>query len=157
MPEIRKVESPNEKSAITAQILHMLPAWFGMPESTAEYVSLSAKLECWAAYDAAQAVGFITLNETSPHTMDIHVMGVHPDYHRHGLGKQLFNAAFAWTQQKGYSFMQVKTLDAQHPDEGYRKTRLFYEALGFRALECFPKLWGEANPCLVMVMSLRNQ
>ena len=36
----------------------------------------------------------------------------------------------------------------------FDRTRLFYEAMGFRALEVFPTLWDEWNPCLVMVMKL---
>jgi hypothetical protein len=45
----------------------------------------------------------------------------------------------------------VKTLAASHPDEGYRRTRAFYEAYGFRSLEEFPNLWGPDNPARQMI------
>jgi hypothetical protein len=44
-------------------------------------------------------------------------------------------------------------LGPSHPDVGYRKTRAFYEALGFEPLEELTDLW-EGNPCLVMVKVL---
>ena len=150
---IHEVTAPDERSAVAAHILHLLPAWFGIPEATAEYVRTSAELPFWAAYDEDRVVGFIVMNETSPHAAEIHVMGVHPDYHRQGIGHMLFGEALLWARAQGYSFLQVKTLDAAHPDEGYRKTRLFYASLGFKALECFPTLWDERTPCLVMVQS----
>ena len=42
----------------------------------------------------------------------------------------------------GVEFLQVKTLAPGKPDDGYEKTRAFYVAYGFRALEEFPDLWG---------------
>ena len=52
-------------------------------------------------------------------------------------------AAFA---RAGTEFLQVKTLSAKHPDEGYEKTRAFYLAYGFRPLEEFPDLWSPESP-----------
>lgn len=46
---------------------------------------------------------------------------------------------------------EVKTLAPSHPDRNYAKTRAFYQRVGFRPLEELPELWGEANPCLLMV------
>lgn len=51
-------------------------------------------------------------------------------------------------------FLQAKTLSAKHPDVGYGRTRQFYLAVGFRPLEEFPDLWGEANPCLQLIKYL---
>ena len=28
------------------------------------------------------------------------------------------------------------------------------KSLGFRELECFPTLWDESNPCLIMIMKI---
>ncbi len=47
---------------------------------------------------------------------------------------------------RNVEFLQVKTLSAKHPDAGYGRTRQFYLAMGFRPLQEFPTLWGEANP-----------
>ncbi len=51
--------------------------------------------------------------------------------------------------------MQVKTLSDRHPDAGYKKSRAFYAACGFRPLEEFPALWDPANPALQLVKALR--
>jgi len=53
--------------------------------------------------------------------------------------------------------LQVKTLDKSHPDKNYACTRKFYEAMGFRPLECIPELWGKDNPCLIMVMYIGEE
>jgi hypothetical protein len=47
----------------------------------------------------------------------------------------------------------VKTLGPSRPSEGYERTRRFYEARGFVALEEIHGLW-EGNPCLLMVKRL---
>jgi hypothetical protein len=47
----------------------------------------------------------------------------------------------------------VKALGPSHPSINAR-TRSFYEALGFIALEETTAFWGEANPCLIMVKVL---
>jgi catechol 2,3-dioxygenase-like lactoylglutathione lyase family enzyme len=56
----------------------------------------------------------------------------------------------------GVEFLQVKTLSDRHPDAGYRQTRAFYAACGFRALEEFPALWRPANPALQLIKALRS-
>lgn len=54
----------------------------------------------------------------------------------------------------GVGFLQVKTLSPTHPDPFYARTRQFYQSMGFQPLEEFPTLWGEANPCLLMIKHL---
>jgi hypothetical protein len=56
----------------------------------------------------------------------------------------------------GVEFLQVKTLSASHPDEGYARTRAFYLARGFRPLEEFPHLWSPGNPALQLIKSLNT-
>ena len=53
----------------------------------------------------------------------------------------------------GIEYLQVKTLGPSRPDAGYERTRGFYEARGFVALEELHDLW-DANPCLLLVKSL---
>jgi hypothetical protein len=50
--------------------------------------------------------------------------------------------------------MSVKTLGPSSPDGGYANTRRFYRACGFLPVEELHGLWGEGNPCLVMVKPL---
>jgi hypothetical protein len=56
--------------------------------------------------------------------------------------------------RSGVEFLQVKTLSAAHPDEGYQKTRAFYVACGFHPLQEFPDLWAADQPALQMVKAL---
>ena len=58
-----------------------------------------------------------------------------------------------YARQQGYRFVQVKTVAAGHYSE-YDATRTAYEHMGFVALEVFPTLWDENNPCLIMVKAL---
>ena len=80
-------------------------------------------------------------------------MGVRKEYHRRGIGRQLFRQARDAAAGAGYAFMQVKTVQMGKYEE-YDRTNRFYLALGFRAFEVFPTLWDEGNPCQVYVMSL---
>ena len=84
----------------------------------------------------------------------IYAMGVLPDYHRQGIGRALLQATETYLRDNGTTFLQVKTLSDQHPDEGYAKTRQFYYGVGFAKLEEFPDLWGKHNPCLQMVKAI---
>ena len=78
-------------------------------------------------------------------------MAIVPDYHRCGIGRTMLKHVEASLARAGVEFLQVKTLSATHPDEGYEKTRAFYVAYGFRPLEEFPDLWGPENPALQLV------
>ena len=141
MPAI--IQSPEEKAAISAQILRSLPEWFGLPESTAEYIEACRSLPFWAEYRDGTPVGFLAMRETGPYTAELYVMGVLKEYHRQGVGRALFSSFQEYT----------KTVDAGRYPE-YDRTRLFYESLGFRKLETFPTLWDEWNPCLVLIRSV---
>lgn len=151
---VRFITDKTEKKNISSMILHSLPAWFGIPSATASYIEQSAEMPFIAAFNGDNATGFLTIKETSPNAAEIYVMGVLPQYHRKGTGKALMDSCTAYCKDKGYALLHVKTLDSSHPDEGYEKTRLFYTAMGFLPLETMKELWGEDNPCLVMVKPL---
>lgn len=80
-------------------------------------------------------------------------MGVLKEYHRNGIGKSLFEYAKNIISDKGYPFIQVKTVQ-MGKYESYDKTNKFYIALGFKEFEIFPTLWDEWNPCQIYVMAL---
>ena len=85
--------------------------------------------------------------------MELAVMGVLKEYHRNGTGKALFECAKKRVREKGYSFIQVKTVQMGKYDD-YDQTNRFYMALGFKEFEVFPDLWDENNPCQIYVMAL---
>ena len=49
MITIIKISAVNEKAKIVEAVLSDLPEWFGLPESTAEYIHDSRELDLWAA------------------------------------------------------------------------------------------------------------
>ena len=152
---IKYIETTDEKTFIASHILSQLPAWFGIPESTLEYVKNCANMPFWAAYIDDKAIGFISLKETSPATAEIYVMGIVEKYHRQGIGRMLWDQFLAFARQSEYEFIQVKTVKKGHYQE-YDKTNAFYEALGFREFECLPTLWDISNPCQIYVQFIGN-
>lgn len=152
---IKEIINEEEKTKIADEILHMLPDWFGIEESTQEYIVESKSMPFLVAYEGEFAVGFLAIKETSPYAAEIYVMGIHPQSHRRGIGKQLYDACYRWCNEHNVEYLQVKTLDYSNRDPYYAKTRCFYEAMGFRPMECFKTLWDEWNPCLVMIQAIR--
>ena len=80
-------------------------------------------------------------------------MGVRRARHGQGLGTALTAGGRGVPPSRGFEYLQVKTLGPSDPDEGYARTRAFYEARGFVPLEEIHGLW-EDNPCLLMVKRL---
>ena len=78
----------------------------------------------------------------------------YPDRYWKPCPRSLFNSAKEIAAEKGYFFMQVKTVQMGRYKE-YDETNLFYLSVGFKEFEVFPTLWDEWNPCQIYVMSLR--
>ena len=152
--EIQKVEGIEFKKLICSDILNGLPDWFGIPEAIEEYIEESSKMPFYASYDINTITGFIAIKKHNKYSAEIYVMGINKNYNRKGIGKSLVNKCIEWCKENSIEFLQVKTLDSSNPDKNYAKTRLFYESIGFRPLECFPTLWDKSNPCLLMIMRI---
>ncbi len=148
------IEDKKQKELISSTILANLPDWFGLPDSTAEYVRCSKEMPFWAEIENDTAKGFISLKETSSYTAEIYVMGVLKAIHNNGVGKKLFEAFYSYAKEHDYSFIQVKTVQEGHYEE-YDKTIQFYKKLGFKEFECFPTLWDEWNPCQIYIMAIK--
>ena len=151
---IKQIFNGDEKKRITRQILETLPDWFGIPEAREDYIKDSVEQIFFAAAEQEREVGFIYLKETGKETVELYVMGVLKEYHRRGIGRELFEAAKACAVDKGYSFMQVKTVQMGKYKE-YDETNRFYINIGFKEFEVFPTLWDEWNPCQIYVMALK--
>lgn len=151
--DILEVSNDLEKKSIARYILEALPEWFGLPESREEYIQDSIGNSFFCAYIDKQPVGFLYLKQTGKDTVELAVMGVLKEYHRNGIGKSLFEHARKAISEKGYSFIQVKTVQMGRY-ESYDKTNKFYMALGFKEFEIFPALWDEWNPCQIYVMAV---
>ncbi len=150
---IKIIDNANERKKISRKILEALPEWFEIADAREEYIEKSADQIFIADLEDNQAIGFLCLKETGKDTVELAVTGVLQAYHRRGIGRQLFNAAKEEAKNKGYSFMQVKTVQMGRYKE-YDATNQFYLSLGFKEFEVFPTLWDELNPCQVYVMAL---
>jgi len=147
---VQEITSPADKSNICKKTLNALPNWFGVPESITGYVASVTDKPFFAAFDTDMPVGFVSLAIHNKHTAEIHVMGILESHHRMGLGQKLVQICENYCRKQGMSFLTVKTLAETHPSESYKRTRLFYEAMGFKPLEIFPTFWDQSNPCLMM-------
>ncbi len=152
---IKYIESAEEKSSIAREILEALTDWFGIDESREQYIAEAAGQPCWASVRDGRNEGFLCLKETGKATMELAVMGVRKEFHRKGIGRQLFSAAKEYAVRNGYEFLQVKTV-REGVYEDYDITNAFYRSLGFKELEVLPEYWDEANPCQIYVMSLKT-
>ena len=135
---IRIVDDIEEKQRIARSILTALPEWFGIPESTENYIRESANEIMVASFEEEKANGFLCLKETGKDTVELAVM---------------FDEAKRIAAEHSYSFIQVKTVQmGKYPE--YDETNRFYLSLGFKEFELMPNLWDKWNPCQIYVMSL---
>ena len=151
---IKQIEDKKEKQKIAREVLEALTEWFEVEESREGYISDSKDWIFFASEEDGKNAGFLCLKETGKATVELAVMGVKKEFHRHGIGRQLFNEAKKTAASMGYSFMQVKTVKMGVYDD-YDITNRFYLACGFQEFEVFETLWDEANPCQIYVMSLK--
>ena len=152
---IRFIEDQVEKRRISREVLEALKEWFEADESREQYIRESADQPFWAAFENDVLAGFLCLKETGRETMELAVMGVKKNFHRHGFGRRLFAAAKDYAAQKGYDFIQVKTVRTGMYED-YDITNAFYKSLGFKELEVLEEYWDAANPCQIYVMSLKS-
>ena len=151
---IRVINDAQEKQRISRFILESLSEWFGIPEAREQYIRESADEIVLASVEDDQPNGFLCLKETGKDTVELAVMGVLRECHRKGIGRELFEHAKQIAVEKGYSFLQVKTVQMGRYKE-YDNTNRFYLSLGFKEFEVIPTLWDEWNPCQIYVMSAR--
>ena len=136
------------------KVLRDLPAWFGIEEALQHYVEQANKLPTFVAMHHNETVGFVSARIHFVASAELYVLGVKRAFHRTGIGRKLLDACEAYLAKQGVRFVQVKTLSASADDPGYARTRKFYEASGYVALEEFPELWDPHNPCLQMIKSI---
>lgn len=150
---IQMLDDRQEKQRVARVILEALPEWFGIPEARENYIRESADEIMLVSSEGGEPDGFLCLKETGRDTLELAVMGVLKEYHRQGVGTALVQAAKRIGRERGYSFLQVKTVQmGRYPE--YDATNRFYLSLGFQEFEVFPTLWDEWNPCQIYVMSV---
>jgi GNAT superfamily N-acetyltransferase len=153
--EIEIREQRTGSGATCRRILDALPHWFGVPASVNDYVAVAEESLSVVASVDGEDVGIVTIVSHGPYAAEVYVMGVLPEFHRQGIGRQMLRHVEAGLATAGVEFLQVKTLSGSKPDAGYEKTRAFYLSCGFRPLQEFPTLWDPENPALQMVKAIR--
>lgn len=141
---------------IIKDVLLDLPEWFGIPESTQEYINEGSKLPSFVAYIDNEPIGFASLKQLDFHETELYVLDVKRKYHRMGIGKKLINEILNYCKENNVKTLKVMTLDASYEpfDENYDNTRKFYQAVGFRKFKTDAEIWGLSCPCLILKLDI---
>ncbi len=137
-----------------AALLHGLPEWFGIVEATAAYIEAARTLPTVLAQQDGAVVGALLWTRHFQAAAEVHLMAVDPALHRRGIGTALLERAEEELRADHVRFLQVKTLGPSRPDAEYERTRRFYAARGFVALEEMFDVWPEDNPMLILIKAL---
>lgn len=153
-PKIVEITDPAYKTGLCHRVLSDLPQWFGIPEANLEYCSEVKKHRFMAVYHGESEVGFAAIKKNNAFVAELFVMGILAQYHRMGFGRALVQFIVDDIRQKGFQYLEVKTLDESAKSEHYQRTRKFYLNQGFIPLDVLENEWGKENPCLIMIKKL---
>ena len=119
----------------------------GMDEFKKDLFSLQ---DVFGAYQEDELVGVIVY-QIEGAVAEIKWLVVEPDKRGQGVGSELVRRTMEMVDK--VKMFKVKTLGESAKDEGYEKTRRFYQKLGFVKLEEIDPYpgWEEGNPCLILV------
>ena len=151
MIKIRDIEATDIDACVG--VLRALPQWFGIETAIVEYGEDLKSLDGYVALDDEELVGFVGLKRYGGESGEVNVIGVLPGYRGLGIGTMLLNKVQEGLDET-VQLLHMKTLAPSHSDPNYVETRAFWEAKGFIPMDVHG-LWGEENPCLVMVKPLR--
>jgi GNAT superfamily N-acetyltransferase len=149
------IESGGSHPDDVRRILDDLPAWFGRPESNAEYVESARTLPNVVARVGDEVVGVCLLRHHNPRASEIELLAVPAARHRQGIGRDIVAHVERELLARGVELLQVKTFGPSGASVEYERTRAFYEGVGFVPLEERTDIWGPDNPCLILVKPLR--
>jgi ribosomal protein S18 acetylase RimI-like enzyme len=119
------------KRRIVEALTARLPEWFAQGEANRHYARQAETLEAWVVGYDERAVGLLLLKRHSDLSAEIYWLGVDPEYHRRGIGRALIGAVERRLRDEKAKFLFVMTLHPDDPYEPYRRTRAFYERMGF--------------------------
>ncbi len=110
----------------------------------------------YGAYAGKRMLGCASYQKINEHTLELAWLFVLDEFHGQGISTQLVVESLS-LEGMGFSVCQVKTLAETSKDEGFARTRSFYEKIGFipiQIIDPYPG-WDSGNPCQIMVKFLR--
>jgi GNAT superfamily N-acetyltransferase len=135
------------------EILASVPEWFGIPEANASYVEDARRLPSYLAVDQDEVVGVALLTEHFPSSRELHLIAVRRDRHRQGVGSLLLAAVEQDLRSEGVRLLEVHTVGPSRESDEYGRTREFYLARGFVAMNELQRIdWN--GPTLILVKPL---
>ena len=135
------------------EILASVPEWFGIPEANEGYVEDAGRFPSYLAVDGDEVLGVALVAEHFPRARELHLIAVRRDHHRRGIGRTLLRAVEDDLRVDGVRVLEVHTVGPSYQDEGYARTRAFYLAQGFLALNELERIdWD--GPTLILVKPL---
>ena len=150
--KIRLEKDKKYKPKFVKKVLDDLPDWFEFEEAKVNYAQKSEIYDTYIISENNYDIGFLVVKETSKDAIEIYCLGILNESRSKGYGRLLVHEVLN-LYRESHGFVQVKTLD-YGIDKYYDQTIGFYKSLGFVKLETIKEIWGEDNPCMIMVRSL---
>ncbi len=140
--KIYKLESAEQRRSACVNITKQLPEWFAQENSNIQYAKDAEKFPAIVAEFNDQAVALLVYKEIlddvlNEQVVDMHWLGMLPEHHRQGIGKQLVSFLEDLVKEKQINTMTVETLDPEMKDKEYLQSYAFYESLGFETYHHF--------------------
>lgn len=153
--KIEQIFCSEQKKIIVIEVLMTLPEWFGNNQANVKYSLDVMNLPFYCAFSQdKKVIGFICAKIHHKVTGDIFLLGIKPEYHRNGIGKQLVKKLEEYCVGIGCTSIVVKTLSEDSNYDPYKKTTEFYRSLEYKDLITFDEFWDEQNKCLLMIKEL---
>jgi GNAT superfamily N-acetyltransferase len=126
------------------------PKWF--TESALEEIAHAVRNEFgYVAVQGGMCIGFATYRPSDDHeTAELTWVGVHPEFHRRGVGRGLVEAIERKLNRIGCKSLEVYTVAATVEYEPYALTRSFYHAIGFNDISVEPKGFPSGDDKLLL-------
>lgn len=151
MYTVKIIKDNRLKQHITSTILRDLEEWFGIEESTQEYITKVAKYPFFALYDNDVPVAFYSVREENKNVLDLYVLGALKTYHNKGVGSTLQNYVEQYAKDNNYNYLMVLTLAEKANSKEYLLTRQFYLKHGFIDFYQNDDIFDSYNPCQIML------
>lgn len=104
------VRPDTDRVTIARSILEGLPEWFAIPKAREKYIERAGELPMTAVSTGTEIIGFLSIENKTRVSSEVHVLGVRRDWHRRGAGRFLFRATEAALSDDGVRYLIVKTL-----------------------------------------------